>query len=102
MEIRLPDKFKELGMTDFKLNDDEENADQQRSLADAGKYGSVSGRGGTAIKYALAQIGDRYIFGADGLTTWDCSGLTMRAFQSAGDHYRSAQDKNAIHRPGHA
>jgi cell wall-associated NlpC family hydrolase len=67
-----------------KLNDDEENADQQRSLADAGKYGSVSGRGGVAIKYALAQIGDRYIFGADGLTTWDCSGLTMRAFGAAG------------------
>lgn len=67
-----------------KLNDDEENADQQRSLADAGKYGSLSGRGGTAIKYALAQIGDRYIFGADGLTTWDCSGLTMRAFGAAG------------------
>ena len=67
-----------------KLNDDEENADQQRSLADAGKYGSVSGRGGTAIKYALAQIGDRYIFGAAGLTTWDCSGLTMRAFSAAG------------------
>ena len=67
-----------------KLNDDEENADQQRSLADAGKYGSVSGRGGAAIKYALAQIGDRYIFGADGLTTWDCSGLTMLAFGAAG------------------
>ena len=67
-----------------KLNDDEENADQQRSLADAGKYGSVSGRGGAAIKCALAQIGDRYIFGADGLTTWDCSGLTMRAFGAAG------------------
>jgi cell wall-associated NlpC family hydrolase len=67
-----------------KLNDDEENADQERSLANAGKYGSVSGRGGTAIKYALAQIGDRYIFGADGLTTWDCSGLTMRAFGAAG------------------
>ena len=67
-----------------KLNDDEENADQERSLADAGKYGSVSGRGGAAIKYALAQIGDRYIFGADGLTTWDCSGLTMRAFGAAG------------------
>ena len=67
-----------------KLNDDEENADQQRSLADAGKYGSLSGRGGTAIKYALAQIGDKYIFGADGLATWDCSGLTMRAFGAAG------------------
>jgi cell wall-associated NlpC family hydrolase len=67
-----------------KLNDDEENADQQRSLADAGKYANVGGRGGVAIKYALAQIGDRYVFGAAGLVNWDCSGLTMRAFQSAG------------------
>jgi cell wall-associated NlpC family hydrolase len=67
-----------------KLNDDEENADQQRSLADAGKYASVGGRGGVAIKYALAQLGDRYVFGAAGLVNWDCSGLTMRAFQSAG------------------
>ena len=67
-----------------KLNDDEENADQQRSLADAGKYANVGGRGGVAIKYALAQIGDRYVFGAAGLVNWDCSGLTMRAFQAAG------------------
>ena len=67
-----------------KLNDDEENADQQRSLADAGKYANVGGRGGVAIKYALAQIGDRYVFGAAGLINWDCSGLTMRAFQAAG------------------
>ena len=67
-----------------KLNEDQENDDQQSSLADAGKYAGVSGRGGVAIKYALAQIGDKYVFGADGLTYWDCSGLTMRAFQSAG------------------
>jgi cell wall-associated NlpC family hydrolase len=67
-----------------KLNDDEEDADQQKSLADASKYGTVSGRGGTAIKYALQQIGDKYVFGADGTTYWDCSGLTMRAFQAAG------------------
>jgi cell wall-associated NlpC family hydrolase len=67
-----------------KLNDDQENADQQRSLADAGKYANIGGRGGVAIKYALAQIGDKYVFGADGLTYWDCSGLTMRAFQAAG------------------
>ena len=67
-----------------KLNDDEEDADQQKSLSDAGKYSGVSGRGGTAIKYALAQIGDKYVFGADGLTYWDCSGLTMRAFGAAG------------------
>jgi len=67
-----------------RLNDDEENADQAKSLADASKYNAVSGRGGTAIKYALQQIGDRYVFGAAGLTTWDCSGLTMRAFRTAG------------------
>jgi cell wall-associated NlpC family hydrolase len=53
-------------------------------LADAGKYGAVSGRGGVAIKYALQQIGDKYVFGAAGLVYWDCSGLTMRAFQAAG------------------
>ena len=67
-----------------KLNNDEEDADQQKSLSDAEKYSGVSGRGGTAIKYALAQIGDKYVFGADGLTYWDCSGLTMRAFGAAG------------------
>jgi cell wall-associated NlpC family hydrolase len=67
-----------------KLNDDQESADQQRSLADAGKLANVSGRGGVAIKYALAQLGDRYVFGAAGLVNWDCSGLTMRAFQAAG------------------
>lgn len=67
-----------------KLNDDQEDADQKNSLASAGKYSTVSGRGGTAIKYALQQIGDKYVFGADGLVYWDCSGLTMRAFQAAG------------------
>lgn len=67
-----------------KLNNDEEDADQQKSLSDAAKYSGVSGRGGIAIKYALAQIGDKYVFGADGLTYWDCSGLTMRAFGAAG------------------
>jgi cell wall-associated NlpC family hydrolase len=36
------------------------------------------------LKFALAQIGDRYVFGADGMINWDCSGLTMRAFQRAG------------------
>ena len=67
-----------------KLNDDQEDTDQKNSLASAGKYSGVSGRGGVAIKYALQQIGDRYVFGADGLVNWDCSGLTMRAFQAAG------------------
>ena len=62
----------------------EEDADQKSSKAYASSAGKISGRAGVAIKYALKQIGDRYVFGAAGMITWDCSGLTMRAYQSAG------------------
>jgi cell wall-associated NlpC family hydrolase len=58
--------------------------DYANSKNAAKSYRGVSGRAGKAIKYALAQIGDRYVFGADGMRTWDCSGLTMRAYQAAG------------------
>ena len=58
--------------------------DYASSKSAAKSYRGVSGRAGKAIKYALAQIGDRYVFGAAGMQTWDCSGLTMRAFASAG------------------
>ncbi|MSW18245.1 MAG: peptidoglycan endopeptidase [Actinobacteria bacterium] len=61
-----------------------EDADQASSLAAAKKLSGVSGRAGSALKFALKQIGDRYVFGADGMIYWDCSGLTMRAYQTAG------------------
>jgi len=67
-----------------RLAEEQENADQASSLEAAKSAEGISGRAGVALKYALKQIGDRYVFGADGLTTWDCSGLTMRAFQAAG------------------
>jgi cell wall-associated NlpC family hydrolase len=67
-----------------RLAEEQENADQASSLEAAKSANRVSGRAGVALKYALQQIGDRYVFGADGMTTWDCSGLTMRAFRSAG------------------
>jgi cell wall-associated NlpC family hydrolase len=67
-----------------KLAEDEENADQASSLQAAKSANAVSGRAGVALKYALKQIGDRYVFGAAGMVTWDCSGLTMRAYQAAG------------------
>jgi len=79
-----------------KLAEDEENADQASSLAAAKIAEGVSGRAGIALKYALKQIGDRYVFGAAGTVTWDCSGLTMRAFQSAGvslPHSSAAQSR---------
>ncbi|QFY08037.1 NlpC/P60 family protein [Nonomuraea phyllanthi] len=36
------------------------------------------------IAYAQAQLGKPYVWGAEGPNAFDCSGLTMRAFQAAG------------------
>ena len=45
---------------------------------------SVSGRAGAAVDFALAQVGDAYVWGATGPDAFDCSGLTMAAWQQAG------------------
>lgn len=36
------------------------------------------------VDYALAQVGKDYLFGAAGPNAFDCSGLTMRAWEHAG------------------
>lgn len=77
-----------------KLNARANADDQKSSLAFAKGIGGISGRAGIAIRFALQQIGDRYVFGAAGMIYWDCSGLTMRAYQAAGvslPHSASAQ-----------
>lgn len=38
----------------------------------------------TTISYAMAQLGKPYQWGGSGPNSFDCSGLTMRALQSAG------------------
>jgi cell wall-associated NlpC family hydrolase len=53
-----------------------------------------SGGVGAAIAYAKQQLGEPYRWGATGPTSWDCSGLTMRAWAAAGKylpHYSVAQ-----------
>jgi len=43
------------------------------------------GSAGTkAAKFACAQIGKGYVFGTEGPNTYDCSGLTMKAWAAAG------------------
>jgi cell wall-associated NlpC family hydrolase len=41
-------------------------------------------KGKTAVKFALEQLGEPYVFGAAGPDSWDCSGLTMGAWAAAG------------------
>ncbi len=47
---------------------------------------SVSGSGGaaSAVRFAEAQVGKGYVYGAAGPNVYDCSGLTMRAWQAGG------------------
>lgn len=54
----------------------------------------ASGRAAAAVSYAMAQVGDAYVYGATGDNAFDCSGLTMRAWGAAGvglPHSSSAQ-----------
>ncbi|MFI5425924.1 NlpC/P60 family protein [Aeromicrobium sp. UC242_57] len=44
----------------------------------------ASGRAKTAINFALAQLGDPYVYGGTGPNSWDCSGLVMKAYAAAG------------------
>ena len=44
----------------------------------------ASGRAAAAVSYAMAQLGDPYVWGADGPSSFDCSGLTMAAWSRAG------------------
>jgi cell wall-associated NlpC family hydrolase len=43
-----------------------------------------SGRAGPALKYALAQVGKAYVWGAVGPSSYDCSGLMLAAWRQAG------------------
>jgi cell wall-associated NlpC family hydrolase len=44
----------------------------------------VTGRGAVAVRFAYAQIGKPYSWGQDGMSSYDCSGLTSRAWAAAG------------------
>ncbi|MER0481835.1 NlpC/P60 family protein [Streptomyces sp. Edi2] len=70
-----------------KLEDDLAFKQQQKWL-DSGVLKDISNKasapGKKAISYATAQIGKDYVWGAEGPDTFDCSGLTLRAWQAGG------------------
>jgi cell wall-associated NlpC family hydrolase len=54
----------------------------------------TSGQGAQAVRFAYAQLGEPYVWGGAGPNVWDCSGLTMMAWLSAGvplAHYAPTQ-----------
>lgn len=67
-----------------RLEAERENKILDESKKYAASYKGDNTRGSIALKYALKQVGDVYVWAAAGPTKWDCSGLTMRAFQQAG------------------
>jgi cell wall-associated NlpC family hydrolase len=55
-----------------------------------------SGRAGKVLRYACAQLGDPYVWGAAGPGIFDCSGLTLGAWEAAGvslPHNADAQSR---------
>ena len=55
---------------------------------------SASPQAQEAIAYAIGHLGDRYVWGAAGPSSFDCSGLTMMAWREAGvslEHYTVSQ-----------
>lgn len=44
----------------------------------------ADGVAGTAIAFALAEVGSPYLWGGNGPDRWDCSGLLVGAFREAG------------------
>lgn len=65
---------------------------QQQAASTMGSGGSTSGvytgststQAGQAVNYAYSKLGDPYVYGATGPSSFDCSGLAQAAWAAAG------------------
>lgn len=81
-----PDTEEPDGTGEGSGDDAGDDADEPAPPADAGAA--------EAIAFARAQLGEPYVWGAEGPGSWDCSGLTMGAWAAGGislPHYSVAQ-----------
>lgn len=78
-----------------RLEQSERRAALAAAAAASSRIGSgVSSRVARVLRYALSQVGDRYVAAASGPSSYDCSGLTMSAWRQAGislPHYSRSQ-----------
>ncbi|MFB9628414.1 C40 family peptidase [Nonomuraea helvata] len=75
---------------------------QQRAAALPRLVSGGSATGDVAANWALTQLGKPYVWAAAGPDTYDCSGLTMRAWERAGiqlDHWTGTQWTAGPHVP---
>jgi cell wall-associated NlpC family hydrolase len=56
----------------------------EREEAEAAEAAETSSGTSAVVDYALAQVGDPYVWGAVGPDSFDCSGFTMAAWAQAG------------------
>jgi cell wall-associated NlpC family hydrolase len=57
---------------------------QRTSYSPPTYSGPASGQASSAVQFAYAQLGKPYVYGGAGPSSFDCSGLTMRAWGAAG------------------
>jgi hypothetical protein len=60
----------------------------------------ISNAGTRALKYALTKVGDPYVWGATGPSSFDCSGLVVWAYAQEGislPHYTGALWNSGMH-----
>ncbi len=77
-------------------DNDDQNTPGDTTTPDPGTTPPPVNAGGAsrAVAFAKAQIGEPYVWGAAGPRSWDCSGLTMKAWAAGGKslpHYSVAQ-----------
>lgn len=53
--------------------------------------------GSTLVAFARAQVGKRYVYGGNGPTVWDCSGMTRAAYGRVGVYLpRTSEDQSEV------
>ncbi|MFI9272488.1 NlpC/P60 family protein [Kitasatospora sp. NPDC052896] len=77
--------------------DEGDVASRGAARADLGNLPPASGYAGAAVAAALSRLGDSYVWGHTGPTTFDCSGLMQWAYAQAGVSLpRTSQEQGTI------
>jgi cell wall-associated NlpC family hydrolase len=81
----FPDRYHNWeAMAAFLIGDMGEVGDPAGCGEGAGKFLVASSAANTAIEFTKQQLGEPYLWGGNGPDAWDCSGILVKAFATAG------------------